>query len=114
MKCSSKVAADGTFLGLLSSRPMTKKSQRAETEAMPTEDVVQLESTLPSSTHATNPASIMEPDNVPASGPESALGQGPVLDPELEIELAPESQPESEPGILIESQQDDKKRVVKA
>ncbi|XP_040855643.1 V-set and immunoglobulin domain-containing protein 1 isoform X1 [Ochotona curzoniae] len=94
--------------------PMTKKSQRAETEAMPTEDVVQLESTLPSSTHATNPASIMEPDNVPASGPESALGQGPVLDPELEIELAPESQPESEPGILIESQQDDKKRVVKA
>ncbi|XP_058514954.1 V-set and immunoglobulin domain-containing protein 1 [Ochotona princeps] len=94
--------------------PMTKKSQRAETEAMPTEDVVQLESTLPSSTHATNPASIMEPDNVPASGSGSALEQGPVLDPELEIELAPESQPESEPGILIESQHDDKKRAVKA
>uniref|UniRef100_A0A5F9CK03 V-set and immunoglobulin domain-containing protein 1 n=1 Tax=Oryctolagus cuniculus TaxID=9986 RepID=A0A5F9CK03_RABIT len=92
--------------------PMTQKTQRAGTEAMPTEDVVQLEAALPPSTHETDPATIMEPDHE-LPRPEGVQRQGPVLQPELEIELEPEPVLEPEPGIAAESQRDEKKRVVK-
>lgn len=67
---------------------------------MPTEDVVLLEATLPSSTHDTNPAISLEADYHRTGGNSGTW---------FEIELEPESQLEPELGILIESQ-----RVAKA
>nr|XP_012606009.1 V-set and immunoglobulin domain-containing protein 1 [Microcebus murinus] len=104
--------------------PMTKKS--AESEAMPAEDAVQLEATLPPSTHDT--ATIQEPDHEPIQHPgpapepatEPAPGPEPIPVPELAIELEPEPElelelvPEPEPGIVVEPLCDEEKGVVKA
>ncbi|XP_037367991.1 V-set and immunoglobulin domain-containing protein 1 isoform X2 [Talpa occidentalis] len=85
--------------------PMTKINQSAEDEAMPSEDIVQLEASLPTASHETNPDTNMGPDHEPApepvtapgTTPGSVPGQGPSRVPELEIQLEPEPEPEPEP-----------------
>uniref|UniRef100_A0A8B9Y8C0 V-set and immunoglobulin domain-containing protein 1 n=1 Tax=Bos mutus grunniens TaxID=30521 RepID=A0A8B9Y8C0_BOSMU len=47
--------------------PMTKINQRTEGETMPREDAIQLEATLPSSTHETEPNATLGPDHEPIS-----------------------------------------------
>uniref|UniRef100_A0A8C6E5T4 V-set and immunoglobulin domain-containing protein 1 n=1 Tax=Moschus moschiferus TaxID=68415 RepID=A0A8C6E5T4_MOSMO len=103
--------------------PMTKINQRTEGETMPHEDVIQLEATLPSSIHETEPATTLEPDHEPIPEPESALQptveppSGPELVPmsELEIQLEPEPAPQQEPEPLIVDEPfcDEEKRVIK-
>ncbi|XP_010842123.1 PREDICTED: V-set and immunoglobulin domain-containing protein 1, partial [Bison bison bison] len=53
--------------------PMTKINQRTEGETMPREDAIQLEATLPSSTHETEPNATLGPDHEPIPEPEPAL-----------------------------------------
>ncbi|XP_062940931.1 V-set and immunoglobulin domain-containing protein 1 [Cynocephalus volans] len=78
--------------------PMTKANQGAESEAMPTEDIVQLEATLPPYIHEMDPATLLEPDHEPNLEQESAPepAREPVPVPELEIELELEQEPERE------------------
>uniref|UniRef100_A0A8C9AM38 V-set and immunoglobulin domain-containing protein 1 n=1 Tax=Prolemur simus TaxID=1328070 RepID=A0A8C9AM38_PROSS len=108
--------------------PMTKIKKSSESEAMPTEDAVQLEATLPPSTHDT--ITIEEPDHEPIQQPgpapepviEPGQGPEPISIPELVIELEPEPElelelelvPEPEPGIVVEPLCDEEKGVVKA
>uniref|UniRef100_A0A8D2DDW6 V-set and immunoglobulin domain-containing protein 1 n=1 Tax=Sciurus vulgaris TaxID=55149 RepID=A0A8D2DDW6_SCIVU len=104
--------------------PMTNINQR-ENEAIPVEDVVQLEATLPPSTHETDPTIILEPDHEPAPQtepvPAPVLGQEPTLMPELEIELEPEQElelepepePDPEPGVLVQPLCNEEKNVIK-
>ncbi|XP_069320323.1 V-set and immunoglobulin domain-containing protein 1 [Eulemur rufifrons] len=108
--------------------PMTKIKKSAQSEAMPSEDAVQLEATLPPSTHDT--VTIEEPDHEPIQQPgpapepaiEPAPGPEPIPIPELVIELEPEPElelelelvPEPEPGIVVEPLCDEEKGVVKA
>ncbi|XP_040140022.1 V-set and immunoglobulin domain-containing protein 1 [Ictidomys tridecemlineatus] len=107
--------------------PMTKKNETRENEAIPMEDVIQLEATLPPSTHDTDPTIILEPDHEPAPKPEPVpapvLGKEPVQMPEIEIELEPEQElepelepepePETEPGVLVEPLCNEEKDVIK-
>ncbi|XP_004861510.1 V-set and immunoglobulin domain-containing protein 1 isoform X1 [Heterocephalus glaber] len=104
--------------------PMTKTTRQVrESEAMPAEDAIHLEATLPSSSHENEPAAISEPDHEPSPQPEAATqpasGAAPVRVPELEIELQPEPEPEPEPevepepGVVVEPQCDEGKGVVK-
>uniref|UniRef100_A0A8C5ZGH2 V-set and immunoglobulin domain-containing protein 1 n=2 Tax=Marmota marmota marmota TaxID=9994 RepID=A0A8C5ZGH2_MARMA len=97
--------------------PMTKKNETRENEAIPMEDVIQLEATLPPSTHDTDPTIILEPDHEPAPKPEPVLapvlGKEPVQMPEIEIELEPEPEPETEPGVLVEPLCNEEKDVIK-
>uniref|UniRef100_A0A8C9P5C9 V-set and immunoglobulin domain-containing protein 1 n=1 Tax=Spermophilus dauricus TaxID=99837 RepID=A0A8C9P5C9_SPEDA len=103
--------------------PMTKKNETRENEAIPMEDVIQLEATLPPSTHDTDPTIILEPDHEPAPKPEPVpapvLGKEPVQMPEIEIELEPEQElepepePETEPGVLVEPLGNEEKDVIK-
>ncbi|XP_063102333.1 V-set and immunoglobulin domain-containing protein 1 [Cavia porcellus] len=98
--------------------PMTKTSQAKENEAMPAEDTIQLEATLPSSTHENEPVGMLEPDHEPFPQPEpTATGSAPVRVPEIEIELQPqpvqEVEVEPEPEGVVEPQCDEEKGVVK-
>ncbi|XP_015983083.2 V-set and immunoglobulin domain-containing protein 1 isoform X1 [Rousettus aegyptiacus] len=111
--------------------PMTKVNQGTEFETMPSEDVIQLESTLPPSFHETDSDTIWGPDHEPIPKPEPALepAQGVAPRPELvqvpgmEIELDPEPklepemelepEPEPEPGIVAEPLCGDEKQVNK-
>ncbi|EHB05829.1 V-set and immunoglobulin domain-containing protein 1 [Heterocephalus glaber] len=101
--------------------PMTKTSQVRESKAMPVEDAIHLEATLPSSIHENEPAAISEPDHEPSPQPEPATqpatGAAPICVPEIEIELHPEPEPEPkvepEPGVVVEPQCDEGKGVVK-
>ncbi|XP_071462182.1 V-set and immunoglobulin domain-containing protein 1 [Marmota flaviventris] len=109
--------------------PMTKKNETRQNEAIPMEDVIQLEATLPPSTHDTDPTIILEPDHEPAPKPEPVLapvlGKEPVQMPEIEIELEPEQvlelepepepepEPETEPGVLVEPLCNEEKDVIK-
>ncbi|XP_012582519.1 PREDICTED: V-set and immunoglobulin domain-containing protein 1 [Condylura cristata] len=85
--------------------PMTKINQIVEDEAMPSEDIVQVEASLPPTSQENDPEITMGPDHepipesAPATGtiPESAPGQGQTRVPELEIQLEPEPDPEPEP-----------------
>lgn len=98
---------------------------------MPSEDIIQLESTLPPSFHETDSDTIWGPDHEPIPKPEPALepAQGAAPRPELvqvpgmEIELDPEPklepemelepEPEPEPGIVAEPLCGDEKQVNK-
>ncbi|XP_047392300.1 V-set and immunoglobulin domain-containing protein 1 isoform X2 [Sciurus carolinensis] len=105
--------------------PMTNINQTRENEAIPVEDVVQLEATLPPSTHETDPTIILEPDHEPAPQtepvPAPVLGQEPTLMPELEIELEPEQElelepepePDPEPGVLVQPLCNEEKNMIK-
>lgn len=111
--------------------PMTKVNQGTEFEMMPSEDVIQLESTLPPSFHETDSDTILGPDHEPIPKPEPASEPAkgpaprpePVQVPEPEIELDPETElepemelelePEPEPGIVVEPLCDDEKQVNK-
>lgn len=115
---SRSISLTYTFLGILSCRPMTKTSQAKENEAMPAEDTIQLEATLPSSTHENEPVGMLEPDHEPFPQPEpTATGSAPVRVPEIEIELQPqpvqEVEVEPEPEGVVEPQCDEEKGVVK-
>uniref|UniRef100_A0AC11CB02 V-set and immunoglobulin domain containing 1 n=1 Tax=Ovis aries TaxID=9940 RepID=A0AC11CB02_SHEEP len=101
--------------------PMT--NQRTEGETIPHEDVIQLEATLPSSIHETEPNTTLGPDHEPVPEPEPALQptveppSGPELVPtsEPEIQLEPEPAPQQEPEPLIVDEPfcDEEKRVFK-
>uniref|UniRef100_A0A8C5P5A0 V-set and immunoglobulin domain-containing protein 1 n=1 Tax=Jaculus jaculus TaxID=51337 RepID=A0A8C5P5A0_JACJA len=92
--------------------PMTKLNQTRETEAIPTEDIIQLESTLPPSIHNTNPSAILEPEYEANPRLQSATQSAPGPEPDMEIQLEPEPEtdleqetepePESEPEIIAE------------
>lgn len=107
--------------GPSSHRPMT--NQRTEGETIPHEDVIQLEATLPSSIHETEPNTTLGPDHEPVPEPEPALQptveppSGPELVPtsEPEIHLEPEPAPQQEPEPLIVDEPfcDEEKRVFK-
>lgn len=109
--------------GPSSHRPMTKINQRMEGETMPHEDAIQLEATLLSSTHETEPNTTLGPDHEPIPEPEPALQptveppSGPELVPmsELEIQLEPEPAPQQEPEPLIVDEPfcDEEKKVIK-
>ncbi|XP_052519415.1 V-set and immunoglobulin domain-containing protein 1 [Budorcas taxicolor] len=104
--------------------PMTKINQRTEGETIPHEDVIQLEATLPSSIHETEPNTTLGPDHEPVPEPEPALQptveppSGPELVPtsEPEIQLEPEPAPQQEPEPLIVDEPfcDEEKRVIKS
>ncbi|XP_023558487.1 V-set and immunoglobulin domain-containing protein 1 [Octodon degus] len=96
--------------------PMTKTRQ-----AMPAEDAVQLEATLPSSIHENEPAGILEPDHEPFPQsdpvPQPGPGSAPIQVPEIEIVLTPQSElepePEPQPVVVVEPQCDEEKAEVK-
>ncbi|XP_008538808.2 V-set and immunoglobulin domain-containing protein 1 isoform X2 [Equus przewalskii] len=102
--------------------PMRMINQSTECETMPNEDAVQLEVTLPVSTHETDPDTILgldhepipEPEPVPEPVPEPTAGPELVPVPEIEIHLEPEPEPEPEtelePGIVVEPFCDEEKR----
>uniref|UniRef100_A0A8C0ZWW0 V-set and immunoglobulin domain-containing protein 1 n=2 Tax=Castor canadensis TaxID=51338 RepID=A0A8C0ZWW0_CASCN len=101
--------------------PMTKINQTRESKAMPTEDAVQLEATLPHNIHDIDPTTILEPDHEPNPQPEPAAQPVPGLEPmpvsELEMdpepELEPVLEPELEPEVLVEPLHDEGRGVVK-
>jgi hypothetical protein len=100
---------------------MTKINQTRESKAMPTEDAVQLEATLPHNIHDIDPTTILEPDHEPNPQPEPAAQPVPGLEPmpvsELEMdpepELEPVLEPELEPEVLVEPLHDEGRGVVK-
>ncbi|XP_054436399.1 V-set and immunoglobulin domain-containing protein 1 [Pteronotus mesoamericanus] len=96
--------------------PMTKINRGTEFETIPSEDVIQLEATLQSSFHETDPNTILEPDHESLPKPEPFLEPAqepspepePAQVPELEIKLEPE--PEPEPEIVVEPLCDEGKK----
>ncbi|XP_005404739.1 PREDICTED: V-set and immunoglobulin domain-containing protein 1 [Chinchilla lanigera] len=102
--------------------PMTKTSQARESKAMSAEDAVELETTLPSSTHENEPAGILAPGHEPPPQPESATqpatASAPIRVPAIEIELQPhpvqEPEAEPEPEVAVEPPCDEEKAVVNA
>ncbi|XP_014650842.1 PREDICTED: V-set and immunoglobulin domain-containing protein 1 isoform X1 [Ceratotherium simum simum] len=102
--------------------PMTMIKQSTEGEVMPNEDTIQLEATVPPSTHETDDDTILGADHEPIPEPEPVSEPpleptpGPELVPvpELEIELEPEPEPEPkmepEPEIVVEPLCDEEKR----
>ncbi|XP_057573571.1 V-set and immunoglobulin domain-containing protein 1 [Hippopotamus amphibius kiboko] len=82
--------------------PMTKINQATECEAMPNEDVIQPEATLPLSVRDAEPDTTPGPDHEPFAEPEPApqpkAASGPELIPksELVIKLEPQPAPQQE------------------
>ncbi|XP_005658832.1 V-set and immunoglobulin domain-containing protein 1 isoform X1 [Sus scrofa] len=95
--------------------PMTKINQSTECEAVPNEDVIHLEETLPPSIHEAEPDTTLGPDHEPIPEPEPAAGPKLVPVPEVEIQLEPEPKPqqEPEPAIVVEPLGDEEKGAMK-
>lgn len=91
--------------------PMAKINTGTEFEAMPSEDVVQVEATLHPSFHEIDFSTILEPDQGSIPKPEPAPGPEPTQMAEFEIMMEPEPEPKLEPELEIVG--DEEKQVNK-